>query len=244
MKKAIFGILLCSSVLHAQLGVGTPTPQETLHINGTLQVTDGIYVGGNATTKGSSGEWGQVLQSNGPNKAPSWGELAKVPETEGTVIIVNGAFTVAQEITVQMSADFTNGSTTGGPPAIIGNLTNVIIDNTSSYRGTRTNNSFKVEADALYQIKMNIQIATDRGASPVIGVWDNTLEKWVARVNDYFDLPFEEFQTYTLIAAIPLLTTHIYSFRAANTSSFMIRHLSRGETGAGPVSQVSVKRLR
>lgn len=243
MKKVIIGILLYSSLLHAQLGVGTPTPQETLHVNGTLQVTDGIYLGGNANTKGSAGEWGQVLKSNGPNEAPSWGDEVIVPEIGGTVIIVDGIFTVAQDITVQMSADFTNGATKG-IPVLIGNLTNVIIDNNNSYVGSRTSNSFKVKVDGIYQIKMNLQIATNRGSSPVIGVWDNTTEKWVARVNDYFDLPWEEFQTYTLIAAIPLSTTHNYSFKAANDASFTIRHLSSGETGAGPVSQVSVKRLK
>jgi len=243
MKKVIFGMLFCSSVLHAQLGVGTSTPQETLHVNGTLQVTDGIYLGGNASSKGSVGEWGQVLKSNGPNEAPSWSEGVEVPEATGTLIVIDGAFVVVQEITVQMSADFSNGAT-GGIPVVIGNLNNVIIDNYSAYTGTRISNSFLVKSDGLYQIKMNIQIATDRGTSPVIGVWDNTIGKWVARVNDYFDLPWEEYHTYTLIAAVPLLATHTYSFKAANTSSFTIRHLSSGETGSAPISQVSVKRVR
>lgn len=56
-----FGINLS----YAQVGVNTSTPQKSLHVNGSLQITNEFNVGGNATTAGSSGNVGQILTSNG-----------------------------------------------------------------------------------------------------------------------------------------------------------------------------------
>jgi len=245
IDKIIFGVLLYSSFLHAQLGIGTPTPQETFHVNGTLQVTSGIYVGGNANSKGSPGVAGQVLRSNGIGEAPSWQHLAGVPESTGTVIVVDGKFVVAQEIIVQMSADF-SGPAISGPttPILIGNLNNKIIDNSDTYNGNNNSNSFRVKADGIYQISMNLQLATSSGTVPAIGLWDDTLRSWVARVNDYFYAPYDKFQTETLIASVQLLPSHVYSFRIGNKAPFTIKYLSAGDTGTGPVTQISVKRLR
>ncbi|SFN89583.1 hypothetical protein SAMN05421594_4625 [Chryseobacterium oleae] len=55
-----------------RVGIGTLTPQKTLHVNGSAQVTNELNVGGNATTAGSAGTTGQILSSNGANAAPSW----------------------------------------------------------------------------------------------------------------------------------------------------------------------------
>lgn len=56
----------------AQVGISTPTPQKTLHVNGSLQVVNEFNVGGDASTAGNAGTPGQVLVSNGSNAAPSW----------------------------------------------------------------------------------------------------------------------------------------------------------------------------
>jgi hypothetical protein len=53
------------------VGIGTQTPQKLLHVNGALQVTNEINVGGNATTAGSAGTAGQILTSSGAGAAPS-----------------------------------------------------------------------------------------------------------------------------------------------------------------------------
>ncbi|UZT99415.1 hypothetical protein ODZ84_07590 [Chryseobacterium fluminis] len=58
-----------------RVGIGTLTPQKTLHVNGSLQFTNELNVGGTATTAGSAGTAGQVLKSNGPGVAPSWQEV-------------------------------------------------------------------------------------------------------------------------------------------------------------------------
>lgn len=246
MKKIFFLLILSIySTIYAQVGIGTSTPQKSLHVNGALQITNELSVGGNSNTAGSSGLIGQVLKSNGPGVAPSWQTLAGVPTSTGTVIAVNGQFLVAQEITVQMTADFTAvgspGATVANP---IGNLNNEIIDNENLYAGTATTNSFKVSADGVYQINMNVQISTTNATSPVIGIWNNTTGLWVARVNDTYVAPTGGLQTYTLITSIPMLAASTYSFRAINTQDYTLKYLSTGSTGSGPVTQVSVRRLK
>ncbi|PXW06318.1 hypothetical protein C8D70_1272 [Chryseobacterium sp. CBTAP 102] len=225
------------------VGVGTSTPQEKLHINGTVQITNELNVGGTASTAGNPGTAGQVLKSNGPGVAPSWQTLAGVPNATGTIIAVNGQFIVAQEISVQMTTDYSivgNGVATA-----IGSLTNEIIDNENLYTGTATSNSFKVSNDGVYLITMNVQLSVNStgGSSPVIGIWDNGTNSWVARVNDYNATP-NQLQTYTLITSIPMFASTTYSFRAANTQDISLKAFSSGSTGSGPVTQVSVKRLR
>ncbi|WP_276729243.1 hypothetical protein [Chryseobacterium carnipullorum] len=113
-------------------------------------------MGGNASTAGSAGTAGQVLKSNGPGAAPSWQTLAGVPNATGTVIAVNGQFIVAQEISVQMTSDFTIPGNTLAMP--VGNLTNEIIDNENLFTGSSTSNSFKVSADGIYLVTMNVQL--------------------------------------------------------------------------------------
>ncbi len=239
------------------VGIGTVTPQKTLHVSGSLQVTNELNVGGDVSTAGSPGIAGQVLKSNGPGAPPTWQNLAGVPSSIGTVIAVNGQFLVAQEIIVQMTSDFTAMplSQTGNIPAAIGNLNNKIVDNENLYTGTSSSNSFKVSADGVYQITMNAQLSTTDNPNgtptmPVLGIWDDTINAWVARVNDVYwagSVPVaggEPRQTYTLITSIPMVASHIYSFRLGNTREVTVRHLSSGSTGSGPVTQMSVKRLK
>lgn len=225
-----------------RLGIGTATPQKTLHVNGSLQLVNELNVGGNGTTAGSAGTAGQVLKSNGPGAVPTWQNLAGVPNSTGTVIVVNGQFIVAQEIITQMTADFTNSGT--GLAVQIGNLGNKIVDNENQYTSSATTNSFKVSNDGVYQITINGQLSTTNGTSPVIGIWDDTNNNWVARINDLFTAATGGLQTYTLLTSIPMLSANIYSFRIANTSSITLKYLSSGSTGSGPITQASLKRLK
>ncbi|KPH14210.1 hypothetical protein [Chryseobacterium sp. ERMR1:04] len=242
MKKVILPLVMATSAFsmksYAQVGISTTTPQKTLHVNGSLQVVNELNVGGNATTAGSAGTAGQLLASNGPGAAPSWQNFSGT----GTAIVINGKLIVAQEITAQMTADFTDGS---GAPVAIGNLNNVIIDNQNLYTASATSNSFKVSADGVYQVTINGQLSTTNASSPVLGVWDNTANSWIARVNDLFTASSGGLQTYTLITSVPMLASKTYSFRQTNTTaSTTLKQLSSGSTGSGPVTQVSVKRLK
>jgi hypothetical protein len=246
MKKKIIliGSILCYLSFYSQVGINTDTPKKTLHVNGSLQVVNELNVGGNATTAGSAGSVGQVLKSNGPGASPTWQSLAGVPTSTGTVIVVNGQFLVAQEIIVQMTADYVLSTPGNTVPPPIGSLNQEIVDNENLYTGSATTNSFKVSADGVYQITMNGQLSTDNGTSPVLGIWDDTNNKWVARVNDYFTAPTGNNQTYTLITSIPMLAANTYSFRLFNTSTITLKELSSGSTGSGPITQMSLKRLK
>ncbi|MDH6252293.1 hypothetical protein M2347_002020 [Chryseobacterium sp. H1D6B] len=66
---ALFAV---SVIYQAQVGIHTPTPQNTLHVNGTLQVVKDINVGGDARTKGNSGNRGEFLMSTGAGTTPVW----------------------------------------------------------------------------------------------------------------------------------------------------------------------------
>jgi hypothetical protein len=74
MKNTLLymALFVMSLNVNAQVGIKTPTPQNTLHVNGSLQVVKDLNVGGNAETKGSSGNRGEVLTSSGPGTAPTW----------------------------------------------------------------------------------------------------------------------------------------------------------------------------
>lgn len=243
MEKIIFALVLYSSLLQAQKGIGTPTPQETFHVNGSVLITNSFNVGGSHNTKGSPGVRGRILKSNGSGAAPSWDGVSGVPNATGTVISVNGKFIVAQEIMVQMTADFTHASSSS--TVEIGNLNKKIIDNENRYNGTRTSNSFTVSENGTYQVIINAQLSTKNKTNPVVGIWDNTARRWIARVNDLYIAPTNGLQTYTLLTSISMQTGRNYSFRiGSNQSNYTLKHLSSGASGSAPVTQISVKRLR
>ncbi|HCA08928.1 tail fiber domain-containing protein [Chryseobacterium sp.] len=60
------------------VGIGTATPQKTLHVTGTAQFGNEINVGGTATTAGSPGTAGQLLASGGAGAAPTWTNVTDI----------------------------------------------------------------------------------------------------------------------------------------------------------------------
>ncbi|MDR6372811.1 hypothetical protein J2795_003760 [Chryseobacterium bernardetii] len=74
-KNLIFVGFLLSLTLYGQVGIKTDTPQKSLHVNGSLQITNEFNVGGDARTAGSAGSAGQVLMSHGAGAAPTWNSL-------------------------------------------------------------------------------------------------------------------------------------------------------------------------
>jgi hypothetical protein len=165
-----------------------------------------------------------------------------VPTDTGSVIAIDGKLIVAQEITCLMSADFIMAA--GGGVYPIGNITNKIIDNKNKFSGSSTANSFSVVDTGTYMITMNLQVTAVSPATPAFGIYDVTLGAWVARVNDWY-IGNNATQTFTLITSVILDQTHTYSFYAGGpTSPMAIRAFSYGNSGSGPVSFFSVKRLR
>lgn len=63
------------------IGVGTSTPQKNLHVNGSLQVTNELNIGGDSASQGSPGVSGQALISQGPNLSPVWTTL-NIPDND------------------------------------------------------------------------------------------------------------------------------------------------------------------
>ncbi|AZA93604.1 hypothetical protein EG343_24860 [Chryseobacterium nakagawai] len=233
------------SFFYCQVGINTTTPQRTLHVNGELQITNELNVGGDGSVAGNAGATGQVLKSNGPGQPAVWSELTEAPTATGTVMVVDGHYVVAQEITVNLTSDFSGPGIPGATIAInIGNLNDVIIDNENKYTADGTGNKFQVTNDGVYKIMMNMQLSTTNNTQPVIGIWDNVANLWVARVNDLFTAPTNGLQTYTLLTAIQLTAGRDYSFRAVNTDAFTIKAVSSGATGSGPVSEASMRRLK
>ncbi len=222
------------------VGIGTATPSNKLHIKDT---TNPMKIEG-LVASGSTDDRPMVVGLDGTVRTGTFPVVNLVPDDVGTVIAIDGKLLVAQEITVLMTADFSFSVSPTVPPAI-GNLTNVIIDNKNSFTSNSTTNSFRVEADGVYLVTMNVQMATS--GQPVIGIWCNTAEvgypdgKWVARVND---VAASALQTYTLITAINMYASKTYSFRVAGAAAGTIPWKSSGYTGEGPISFYSLKRLR
>ncbi|WP_326982618.1 hypothetical protein VUJ46_21045 [Chryseobacterium sp. MYb264] len=79
----LFIFTLISTISFSQVGINTETPRKSLHVNGSLQITNELNVGGNATDQGSAGTLGQVLTSNGGDTSPEW-------KTIGTAINLTG----------------------------------------------------------------------------------------------------------------------------------------------------------
>lgn len=87
---------------YAQIGINTNTPQEDLHVNGNLQVTKDIILGGDASNKGSSGNQNDVLSSQGVGKASKWIKIDEVSVIPYVIGIFN----------FQSNTTNTSGSTT------------------------------------------------------------------------------------------------------------------------------------
>lgn len=76
---------LIVNIAIAKVGINTSTPQKTFHVNGSLQVTNELNVGGNATSQGSAGTLVQVLTSNGVSNSPEWKTIAVATNLTGDI---------------------------------------------------------------------------------------------------------------------------------------------------------------
>ncbi|WP_054509021.1 hypothetical protein [Chryseobacterium sp. ERMR1:04] len=84
-------LMYLTDVNSGTVGVGTTTPQKTLHVNGALQVTNELNVGGNASTAGSAGTSGQFLSSSGTGASPIWKDVPFDP-SDGRVNVAKVSF--------------------------------------------------------------------------------------------------------------------------------------------------------
>ena len=73
-KKTILSLIsiIYATSLFAQVGIKVENPLADFHVNGDIQITKEIRVGGGKTTAGDPGTKGQLLKSNGEGVAPEW----------------------------------------------------------------------------------------------------------------------------------------------------------------------------
>ncbi len=76
-------LLISTTILLGQsIGINTATPLNDIHVNGSIQLTNELNVGGTDLAKGESGNDGQILISKGEKSAPKWVtvNIPKVPK--------------------------------------------------------------------------------------------------------------------------------------------------------------------
>lgn len=108
MKTKLLSVALLAMSLFtfAQVGIQTPTPKKTLHVNGSLQVVKEINVGGDGTTTGSSGNAGDFLSTNGTGNAPEWKSLDSQSITK--MVFIGNKTNVDPSTTTTYAGNITN----------------------------------------------------------------------------------------------------------------------------------------
>ncbi len=261
MKKTILILLVLVGTtntvkMYAQsglTGINTQNPSRNLDVNGSVQVTSEISLGGDEATAGNAGLAGYTLFSQGDGLPTLWKDLEEASSETGTILVVDGAFLIAQELTVQFTEDYTYNPRNAPsllPPWPLGKLNNIILDNKNTFVATPPEggfpaggNRFRVVQTGIYEFKMNIVISTNAGTNPVVGLFNDTTNTWVVNTNDRHNVTGGT-QSYTIITALQLNENDVYSFRANNSADFTVNWKSGGTSGEGPVSQVKISRLK
>lgn len=260
MKKTVLISLVLAWVYTSELfaqsgrtGINTQTPSRNLDVNGSVQITSEISLGGDDTTAGDTGEAGYTLFSQGQGLPSMWNDLEDTNNETGTILVVNGEFLIAQELIVQFTEDYTYSPRNAPsllPPWPLGKLNNVILDNKNKFAATAPNstfpagsNSFQVIQSGTYEFKMNIVISTTADTNPLVGLFNDSIGTWIVNTNDRHHVTGGT-QSYTIITAVQLNENELYSFRANNSADFTVNWKSGGTSGEGPVSQVKISRLK
>ena len=117
------GLTFCSGFAFSQtgnVGINTPTPQKTLHVNGSLQVTNEINLGGTASTAGSPGLSNQILVSQGTGNPAIWKNLGDIVGPSSTLRSFNELVTNQKTLT---TAD------ANGPSIVLGVKSGLTVSN-------------------------------------------------------------------------------------------------------------------
>ncbi|MDL1913693.1 MAG: hypothetical protein FDW93_04115 [Bergeyella sp.] len=235
-------IFFCIQLLaqNGRVGINMSKPSHTLDVNGDVRVR--------ALEKGISynGEKILISDNQGVIKSTNRENIAPAPSEIGSVIYDGKKLIVAQEMVSLLDGDFTIKVV--NVPKVINTINKKIVD---SYNGL-DRGVFKVREKGLYQILINAQLHADaQTTNPVVGLWNDSSQGWVARVSDSYTAPSTKnknrFQTYTLLTVAELVPNNSYSFRIAlegKPALVEVKALSKGITGIGSVSYVSVKRIK
>ncbi|SDQ05859.1 hypothetical protein SAMN05421664_0223 [Chryseobacterium soldanellicola] len=243
---------------NGNMGVGTTTPQKTLHVNGALQITNELNVGGNATTAGRAGTAGQVLTSNGPGAAPTWntaGVIPVIPSDVGTVIAINGQLQIAQEIVTRLVDNWTIPVAVSSELAPIQQMTDEIIDNKNKFTGSATTNTFTVESDGVYYVSMNFSLQASSGPATGnfrFGVYDAATGAWVGYAMETLaDIKTGQVINLSSNRTLSLVAGRTYTFavqRNPGSQGVIVMRGTENTAATGnvalPITVFSVKRLK
>lgn len=87
MKKILFiGSVLLAVFGNAQVGINTPTPTNTLDVNGDLNVRKEVRTGGTDLLKGSAGAPGDILHNNSGLGGNDWKSI-KIADGQGSMSV-------------------------------------------------------------------------------------------------------------------------------------------------------------
>lgn len=158
-----------------QVGIGTVTPQADLHILGDVQITEGIRLGGDASTPGSLGTNGQIIISDGTQA--QWQDPTKALSGFFIAVIVahlQNNFDDATQNFVMEAGDNLAG--------------NLIEDYDRNDAFNPTTGEFTVAESGLFRLRLSLNYTTNNGsllsvngldATPymILGIWNNTDSK-------------------------------------------------------------------
>ena len=87
MKKILFTTFILSAVFgNAQVGINTPSPTNTLDVNGDLNIRKELRTGGTDLLKGSAGEAGYILHNNAALGSNDWKSI-KIADGQGSMSV-------------------------------------------------------------------------------------------------------------------------------------------------------------
>lgn len=158
---SVDGTTFSADAVNNRIGIGTATPLKKLHVNGALQLTNELNVGGDDATAGTAGASGQILKSNGAGAAPAWTTLEDANVVQlSTLALKNSTYQPDTEV-------YNNTYAAGSWNTVVWNTTPKI-DNTKLVYNNTTG-LFTVVKAGYYQVlasthlNMSLNPTTDGG---------------------------------------------------------------------------------
>lgn len=140
-KLLLLGVIFNFISTYAQVGINTEEPMTTLDVNGSLQLRNELKIAGTPQMEGITGNYGQVITSEGNTDAPKWKNV-KVPFLEdGQYQLINSHSKVDQT-----GLSFPTGGGSGDATSNTGEMLNA---NWSVISGLTTTINVKNQANKI-----------------------------------------------------------------------------------------------